>query len=100
MRRRDGKGRLEREKERVVSAMQLPKDVFLGELVITLIGKRAVYVENYRSILFYTDTCLRIQGKCGKLKIQGRHLVIEYYTGDEMKVRGMIESVELEACTP
>ena len=39
-------------KERVISAMKLPMDVFLGELVVSLIGRRAVYVENYRSILF------------------------------------------------
>ena len=71
-------------KERVISAMKLPMDVFLGELVVSLIGRRAVYVENYRSILFYTDTRLKLQGK-------------DYYTGDNMKVTGLIESVELEA---
>ena len=84
-------------KERVISAMKLPMDVFLGELVVSLIGRRAVYVENYRSILFYTDTRLKLQGKDCKLTFTGKRLFVVYYTGDNMKLTGLIESVELEA---
>lgn len=80
-------------KERVIAAMKLPKDVYLGELLVSLIGQRAVYVENYRSILLYTDTTLKLQGKTCKLKICGKNLMIEYYTGDEMKVSGKIEEL-------
>lgn len=83
-------------RERVVAAMRLPKDVFLGELLVSVVGRRSVYVENYRSILFYTDTMLKLQGKNCKLKVCGRQLMIEYYTGEEMKINGIIESLELE----
>ena len=83
-------------KERVIAAMNLPKDVYLGELLVSLVGRRAVYVENYRSILLYTDTQLKLQGKNCKLKICGKTLMIEYYTGDEMKVTGKIEELLLE----
>lgn len=88
--------RTQEARERVIAAMKLPKDVFMGELLVSLVGQRAVYVENYRSILFYTDTMLKIQGKNNKLKICGQKLMIEYYTGDEMKVSGIIEGIELE----
>lgn len=84
-------------KEQMVTALKLPVDVFLGELLISVVGRRAVYIENYRSILFYTDTRLKIQGKNGKLDIQGKNLMIEYYTSNEMKVNGLIESLQLEA---
>ena len=83
-------------KERVIAAMNLPKDVYLAELLVSLVGRRAVYVENYRSILLYTDTQLKLQGKNCKLKICGKNLMIEYYTGDEMKVTGKIEELLLE----
>ncbi len=83
-------------KERVIAAMNLPKDVYLGELLVSLVGRRAVYVENYRSILLYTDTQLKLQGKNCKLKICGKNLMIEYYTSDEMKVTGKIEALLLE----
>lgn len=83
-------------RERVIAAMKLPKDVYLGELLVSLIGQRTVYVENYRSILLYTDTQLKLQGKNSKLCICGKNLMIEYYTGDEMKVSGKIEQLSLE----
>lgn len=36
-------------------------DAVGGETLLTLIGTRAVHIENYRSILVYTDTEIRIQ---------------------------------------
>ncbi len=87
---------MEEKKEQMLAALKLPMDVCLGELVISVIGRRAVYVENYRSILFYTDERLKIQGKSCKLVILGKGLTVEYYTEEEMKVNGLIERVELE----
>lgn len=84
-------------KEQMIKAMKLPYDVFLGELVITAVGGRSVYVENYRSILLYTNTCLKIAGKSNKIIISGENLKIEYYAKDEMKVTGAVRSIEMEA---
>ena len=84
-------------KERMMAAMNLPRDVFLGDILVSLIGRRTVLIENYRSILMYTDTTLKIQGKNCRLQICGKHLRIEYYTADEMKVNGVIESIELKS---
>ena len=36
-------------------------DAVGGETLLTLIGTRAVHIENYRSILVYTDSEIRIQ---------------------------------------
>ena len=83
-------------KEQMIAALKLPMDVCLGELIISLIGRRVVYVENYRSILFFTDERLKIEGKSCKLNILGKGLTVEYYTEGEMKVNGLIERVELE----
>ena len=48
-------------------------------------------IENYRGILEYTDTLLRIQTKVGQIHIEGNGLQIEYYSNDEMKVIGEIK---------
>lgn len=77
--------------------MNLPRDVFLGDILVSLVGRRTMLIENYRSILLYTDTLLKIQGKNCRLLIGGRQLQIEYYTAEEMKVNGIIESIELKA---
>ena len=35
--------------------LKLPKDVILGEALVSFIGRTSVIVENYRGILIYDD---------------------------------------------
>ena len=44
-----------RQKKAIVSALHLPEDVVLGEMLLYFTGSRAAVVENYRSILFFSD---------------------------------------------
>ena len=71
-------------KEKMVSAMDLPKDVIQNASVITI----------YRGIIEYTDTLIRVQTRAGQIRIQGKRLRIQYYTNDEMKVTGALSSLE------
>lgn len=75
---------------------EVPKDVALGMPVLTVTGQMELSLENYRGILEYTDTLVRIQTKNGQIKVNGRRLTVEYYTNDEMKVNGHIESIEYQ----
>ena len=43
-------------KEKMVSAMDLPKDVIQNASVITILGRNELCIENYRGIIEYTDT--------------------------------------------
>ena len=76
--------------------VRLPEDVVQGESVLTLIGKQRMKIENYRSILLYTDKRIRIQAKHYKLNINGARLCIRYYDNEEMEISGRIDSVEFE----
>ncbi|MEG0369915.1 MAG: YabP/YqfC family sporulation protein [Hungatella sp.] len=80
----------------LVSAFKLPQDVMLGEVLLSIVGRQVVLIENYKSIILYADHCVKLQTKNGKLTINGEHLIIEYYTKDEMKITGRIRSVELD----
>ena len=86
----------ENSKIAAVEALNLPKDVALGEVLVSFVGRRCVVVENYRKILIYTDTLVKLQAKTCKVLINGKRLAIEYYTDDEMKVTGLLQSVEFE----
>lgn len=86
----------EHSKIAVTEALSLPKDVVLGEVLISFVGRHCVVVENYRKILLYTDTLVKLQAKNCKVVINGKRLMIEYYTDDEMKVTGLLQSVEFE----
>lgn len=84
----------ERLKVRMADAVNMPKDVVLGVPIITLTGQVELLIENYRGILEYTDQLIRVQTKSGQIRVQGKRLQIAYYTNDEMKVTGHIQSVE------
>ncbi len=81
-------------KSRVSDAANIPKDVILGVPLIRMVGQEEFYIENYRGILEYTDTFIRVQTKIGQIHLSGKGLEIIYYTNDEMKVVGHIESLE------
>lgn len=81
-------------KKKMTSATNLPKDVILGVPIITMTGQLEVCVENYKGILEYTDTMIRIRSKIGQIKVVGKNMQIEYYTNDEMKIIGHIKTIE------
>ena len=60
------------------------------------VARGEVNVENYRSILIYTDTLVKLQAKNCKVLIHGSRLRIDYYTAEEMKITGQITSLEFE----
>jgi len=59
-----------------------------------MLGDFEVCIENYRGITEYTDSLVRVQTKGGQIRLTGRRLQIEYYTNDEMKVTGKIQTLE------
>lgn len=81
-------------KSRVSDAVNIPKDVILGVPLVRMVGQEELYIENYRGILEYTDTFIRVQTKIGQIHLSGKKLEIIYYTNDEMKVVGHIESLK------
>ena len=83
-------------KEKIVEAAEMPKDVTLKLPVLTLIGQSELLIENYIGIIEYTDTMIRIQTKTGPLKLTGSKLIILYYTNDDMKIKGHIQSIEFK----
>lgn len=73
--------------------LKLPKDLLTGDVNVRIMGKREVFIENYRYIIEYSEAVLKLQCKNTKLKIAGNKLVIEYYSKDEMLVKGIIDEI-------
>ncbi len=80
-----------------VTALGLPKDVVLGEALVYFVGSGEVWVGNYRSLLLYTDTQIKIQAKGCRIWICGQGLTIRSYTGEEMRICGQIRTLEFLA---
>lgn len=81
-------------KRAVVEALGLPKDVMLGDILLHFTGSCEAVVENFRSLLIYTDTCIKIKAAGCMVIFKGMHLEIETYTGDVLKITGQIQSLE------
>ena len=46
----------------IADRLDLPKDIALGEIKVTLYGNCEAWIENYRGLLEYTDTRILLQG--------------------------------------
>lgn len=80
-------------KELLVESLKLPKDMMLGAFMLSMTGNREAFIENYRGIIEYTDTCIILQTKSGQVRFEGSGLIIEYYTNEDMKICGYISQV-------
>ena len=80
--------------ERVIDTLQLPKDLCLGALNIRLIGQYEAYVENYKSIIEYNTSVIKLQGKGCRVKITGNFLKITCFSKDDMKIKGSLEEIK------
>ncbi len=80
-------------KLKLVDKMELPKDLLLGAINIRITGKWEAYIENYKSIIEYTDTVIKLQGKNTRIKIAGKNLRISCYTKEDMEIKGIINEV-------
>ena len=93
MRKRETRQQL---KSKVADMTNMPKDVVLGVSVLTMTGQEELYIENYRGILEYTETFIRVQTKIGNLQVVGQNLRIAYYMNDEMKINGLIKEIKYQ----
>ena len=64
-----------------------------GAVIISAMGHSQVLVENYKGIIEYTREKIRLQTKGCQVTIQGKRLMVEYYTNEEMKITGWIQGI-------
>ena len=82
-----------KEAERIVEHMELPKDLFLGMPLLTLEGNRSLSIVNHRGILKYCDSAIVIAAKAYRIQIIGRNLSIQKFSGDLIELTGYIKEI-------
>ena len=83
-------------KEALVESLNLPKDICMGAIRVTLTGSHEAWTENYRGILEYTGELILLQGKTCQVCFEGTGLSIDYYTNEDMKISGCITCVRYQ----
>lgn len=81
-------------RELLTDSLKLPRDMVLGEFKLSMTGNRELFIENYRGIAEYGENAILLQTKGDILKITGKHLTIEYYTNEDMKISGIIANIQ------
>lgn len=74
--------------------LNLPRDLMLHDAIVNITGQEELTIENYRGILEYEADHICLSLKHGQIMIAGKHLRIDYYTNDDMKISGMITKIE------
>ncbi len=75
------------------SQLKLPSDMLAGAPIVSVLGRSEVCVENYKGILEYNNSLIKILTKIGRIHIEGKNLNISYFTNEEMKITGMIHNI-------
>ena len=91
------KPKLNQVKSNIVESLELPRDIMYGAVIITAMGRNQVLVENYKGIIEYTREKIRLQTKNCQVTVQGKQLVVEYYTNEEMKVTEFIQGISYDS---
>lgn len=76
--------------------LELPKEVCSDIPKITIIGFDEIMIENFKGILEYEEFFVRINTHIGIININGYNLSLENMTDDDIKVKGKIESLDIE----
>ena len=80
-------------REKFADAADLSKEVLLDAVLISCIGNRELTLENYKSILAYSDTCIRVKCNPRNVEICGLHLELRNLTRELLFITGRIDQI-------
>ena len=81
-------------KEQMTELLSLPKEIILNLPLVTLIGSGEANIENYKNIIEYTETLIRINTTSGILRISGHNMRLKQITAEHITVIGDIVKME------
>lgn len=81
-------------KEQLTELLALPKEIILNLPQIILTGSGELSIENYKSIIEYTESKVRINTNSGVLLVEGNGLGLKQITAEHIIVVGNIAKLE------
>lgn len=76
--------------------LEMPREINHKISKITIISFDELLIENYKGILEYEEFYIKINTEIGTININGFNLTLEQITEDDIAVKGIINSVDLE----
>ena len=83
-------------REKVVDAIELPKEIVLSVPKITILAGKEALVENYKGIIELSPEIIRLYTGAGVLCFTGEGLDIASITDEDISILGSITKIEFE----
>ena len=81
---------------RLSQILDMPRELDKKQTKVTIISFDEVLIENYKGILEYEEFFVKINTEIGTININGFNLNLEQMTNDDILVKGIINSIDLE----
>lgn len=81
-------------KEKFSEILDLPKEIVLNIPKLTIVGNGDMMLENYKSIIEYDNSRIRINTGIGVVRITGSRLLIKEITSEDIIISGDIQGLE------
>ena len=88
--------KMRKNNNRLDRLLELPKEVYSNVPKVIITGFDELIVENFKGILEYEEYYVRINTHIGIINVNGYGLDLENMTNDDIKVKGKIESMDIE----
>ena len=85
-----GRGKM---REKMTNLLSLPKEIALNLPLILATGRNEVNIENYKNLIEFTDTKIRINTAAGAFAIEGAGLNLKQITTEHILITGKIEKM-------
>ena len=82
-----------RVKEKMTGLLALPKEIALNLPLLTATGREELNVENYKKLVEFTDTKIRIHTTAGMLTVEGQRLLLKQITSEHVLITGKIQDI-------
>ena len=81
---------------RLEQILEIPRELNHKISKITIISFDELLIENYKGILEYEEFYIKINTEIGTVNINGFNLTLEQITEDDVAVKGIINSIDLD----
>jgi len=73
--------------------LSLPKEIALDLPILMATGRGELNIENYKNLLEFTDTSIRIRTKDGVVTVEGGGLCLRQITTENILISGRISGI-------
>ena len=87
---------MQKKRNRLSELLDIPRELDKKQTKVTIISFEEILIENYKGIMEYEEFYVKINTELGLININGFNLNLEQMTNDDIIVKGVINSIDLE----